>query len=305
MSSNDPFCGGQRGLDFLDSSLSVWSDQRGVYVFAADTTGGHLHFNGGAGWSETFNGQDDYPPAWLTGFPGGSLIVYGYTLPCGIELVDNGVETCGAATSLVNSVFVANNTLAYAVTHNRLLWYDGNYWKQLGAPLDLSSNARAHAIWASSDTIVVVADESRVFLYRGATTVPEVQADLPSGDYWAAWGFGATDIWTGNYNGQLVHFDGTSWSLAWSASDICGGIQGMWGSQGILYFHTNNAIGVWKDGQARILTSFACSDTVRITSLWGNSPTEVFATIQDRSRDGTTCGQARVVWFNGKEFGTL
>jgi hypothetical protein len=87
------------------------------------------------------------------------------------------------------------------------------------------------------------------------------------------------------------------------------GIRGMWGSDDTLYFHTDTGIMKVEDSEIETLLSFSCIDqemdyeeSTVITSVWGNSPDEVFFTVRDGSFPRRECGVTYLLWFDGNEF---
>lgn len=300
--SYEPLCDPRASAS---DSVDVWSDSRGVYVLAASSAAPErIYFNPGTGWTDYF--YEDYVvglPA-LTGIPGGPLVEYG-TSPCSIHLIETGMKRCSGASNSATFVFIVNSSLGYAVYRDRLLVYDGLHWTQLGGPLAPAGEAFARAVWANSELALIAADESRVYVLRPGSPVPELQMGLPEGNYTAAWGFAADDLWVANSRGQIVHYDGRSWSVAFSAPGECSGILGLWGAEGRLFYHTRDSIGVLGFGQARTLETYGCDGTRQVRALWGNSSEEVFAAVEDYRELNGMCGTLKLMWFNGSAFGPL
>jgi hypothetical protein len=101
-------------------------------------------------------------------------------------------------------------------------------------------------------------------------------------------GFSPTDVWAGTLEGGLYHYDGSAWSaVTWPgtgcASDA--GIRGLWGADGVLFIYGPTALARWDGKQMQTLAQWSCDPSqgsVLISSLWGNSPTEVFSGITDQ-----------------------
>jgi hypothetical protein len=299
--SKQPLCVG----NLNPTSLSVWSNSNAIFVLAAQVTEQVIYINSGSGWSEYFRDEPANYSIGLRGFNGdGTLVEYG-GYPCGIQFVRGQRAECAAA-ARVSSVAVVDETHAFAVERpNVLLFYDGTYWKQLGSPLDFGGGF-ASALWASSDTILTAGEGGRAYLFRSDSAQPVALPTPPDGDYISAWGFGPTDLWLGTAAGQLVHYDGATWRTEWTASEACGGIRGMWGTQGVLYFHTNNDVNEWKAGSVSPIVALPCDPTeaVKIAEIWGNSLSEVFIATLDTTVDNP-CGNAKLTWFDGQNLRPL
>jgi hypothetical protein len=76
--------------------------------------------------------------------------------------------------------------------------------------------------------------------YDGKGTCTTTTAPAPSDLVDAVWASGPDDAWVGDLNGNILHWDGTSWTvvLSMSADD---GVYGIWGSGA----HDVWAVGVW------------------------------------------------------------
>lgn len=298
----------------------VWSDDRGVFVLASDANS-HLAIwsNIGTGWQMTFNwpGEaNDLYQGGLKGFPDGPLVVYG-GFPCGIQFVDGRGAECSAAANFVVDLSVVNASLAYAVNYDRVLQFDGKFWTQLGDPLPGVS--WANAVWADSSTVVVGADGNGggglVFKIESGGA-PVLQAGLsPQINPIAAWSFGASDIWVGDDQGQIVHYDGAGWSematIPYSGSGSrpvsrsggAGTKLKLWGNNGSLFAIAGNIFGQWDGTRFKILDSL--DSDAYFAGLWGNSPSEVFLAVHDGQSTADKCGPLRVWWFNGSVVGPL
>jgi len=297
--SSQPFCSDSMPLFGF---VKVWSDARGVFVLGTLDGLPTISANTGSGWNTTHTWPSD--PPWmpgeggLKGFVNGPLIVYPGN-GCPIEFIDGAVASCSGAQS-VRDVAVVNSNLAYAVYQDRVLRFDGNFWTQLGGPLPGAGTApfAGLSVWADASTIVVVADAGRVWVIPSGGD-PVLQKGLPEVDFWAVWGFGASDIWIGNVEGQLYHYDGVAWSLKASIPGECGSIFKLWGSEGVLFVLTQNLFGKWDGSGITTLSSLACYPTAGFDDLWGNSPSEVFVVLDSRTPGIAGCGPAQVQWFNG------
>jgi len=307
--SQDAFCPKINGSSFLD----IWSDERGAFVLTSDAkTRPAIWSNLGTGWKITFDWPGDTNILYqggLKGFANGPLVVYG-GFPCGIQFVDGGSAECSGAASFVADLSVVSTGRAYAVNYDRLLQYDGDFWTQLGAALP--AVGWTSAVWADSSTVVVTANET----YGGGLVFrmdsggdPLLLAGLPSQvEPLAVWGFGASDIWVGGSQGQLVHFDGAGWSEAatipYNASGPrsvsgTGGIGKikLWGTAGSLFAIAGNVFGHWDGTQFKVIDSL--TGDAFFAGLWGNSASEIFLAVHD-GQNSAACGPFRLRWFDGK-----
>jgi hypothetical protein len=265
------------------------------------SVGGQLTIstNTGSGWNTTYKWNSDM--GGLKGFPNGPLILYPGPR-CPIEFIDGGVASCSGAQS-VRDVAVVNSNLAYAVYQDRVLRFDGSFWTQLGGPLpgDGAAPLFGPSVWADASTIIVVADGGVWVIPSGGD--PVLQKGLPEVSFGAVWGFGASDMWIGNVEGQLYHYDGVAWSLKASIPGDCGWIYKLWGSEGSLFVLTPNLFGRWDGSGITTLSSLACDffldGTAQFDDLWGNSPSEVFVVLENRTPGIAGCGPTHVQWFNG------
>ena len=298
-----------------DQVGDVWSDERGIFILTTGWTSGTTIFaNAGKGWQTTMTW-----PSWtcflaggLRGFVDGPLVVYEGashdrgvcgSRTCSIQFVDQNVASCSSAASMTADVAVVSANLAFSLSRDRVLQFDGNYWTQLGGPLPSAGTGSARAMWANASTIAIAADAGRIYIIQPGQD-PVVQTGLPDADFTAIWGFGASDIWAGNAEGQLYHYDGANWSLKASLQDssqgssAAPGIVKLWGSEGALFMISSATLGKWDGASITVLDSL---DGVSqyYQGLWGNSPSEVFVTLFDGESTASACGPFKARWWNG------
>lgn len=311
--STVPDCVQQQGQ--IDA-LSVWADARGVFTLAAigcnpltgvgcGAEGVSLMFNSGSGWQSLYQIASNQPRSGsiqMTGFPGGSLLLAGGILgQVGIYSFDAG--TLRNVWEVATSVRVfAGAKRAYAVDGTNVLESQGGAFKTIAT---LPSPGKA--IWANEDIIAVVGD-NQTFMTRavnGGEFTPV--AGVPAGDYSTLWGFSASDLWFGNFPGQLVHYDGTSFqvvSLATNPDDPT--VRSLWGVDGELYFISTYEFGRVRAGseQAEILIGSGSARVPRVhfAGLWGLSAKEVFLTLSDEDYYRYRCGGMFTLVFDGSRF---
>jgi hypothetical protein len=321
-SEKTPLCQLQQGWG-IGGTDGLFADGRGVFVLGwddcayidRDFTGcpndgsGHmferLRLHDGSGWrivaeASSFFNMD------LAGMPGGPIFLQGDI--CGLAQVDliTGQQECALPPSLAwnNSInptiFGVKANLAYVTTADKLVELRDGQWTTLAASLPDTINA----IWAV-EGCVYLAGKYQIYVWRStspATIVPLGQP--PAGEYVAAWGFAENDVWFGNTVGQLVHYDGNGFRILQITQSSHGGIRGLWGDAGILYFHSDLELGRFRsDGQTEILLSGtpAQDSSPVVQALWGRSANEVFLSLSGII-DGPIepCQINTLYWFDGE-----
>jgi hypothetical protein len=287
--SQSPFC--LKTSDY-PVFVKVWSDRRGVFALVSDGAAPMVWSNTGSAWQlmYTWPAQTWMGSGGLRGFVDGPLLVFG-GLRCGIELVDQSGASCSSGAPTIYDVAVVSSKLAYAVYGKRVLRFDGNLWTQLGSPLPTTTRA----VWADASDVAIAADVGGVYLIH-ADQDPVLAVGLPEGDHTAVWGFAANDLWAGNSDGQVYHYDGQRWTYQFAAD---GPILKLWGSAGVLFLLTSTSFGRWDRGRMTVLDVSDGGDVSYFQDLWGNSPFEVFVSLVDRNAITSQCGPLKLRWFDG------
>lgn len=289
-----PFCGPRGTLD----GLSVWSDDRGVFVLTDQSPAAEvIESNNDGGWQEVYRGKAQSQLMRLGGFANGPLVLYGLAA-CGIRFVEAGASHCSAPISFSSGVNTVRSNLAYAVEGDSVLRYQGSLWMQLDV-LQPAGQVQAQSIWSDGNVLLIVSSPGGVFVSTdGGAFTP--QTGLPSARVRSAWGFALDDLWVGDDSGNLVHSDGTRWGVSWTDT-ACGGrsIMGLWGVRGTVFFYTRSSVGYWDGSRVHLILDAGCGATAEVTSLWGNSPNEVFFTIRDSAQADSSCGAAAVMLYDG------
>lgn len=302
--SEDPFCAA--AMTYPPDGISIWSDTRGVYVLLNRIADAQAYHNSGSGWDDV---DGEWDGKQLTGFVDGPVVAYGAPSGCTIEFVEDGIWSCSGAAVSATKVFTVTDALAYAIYADLVLKFDGAGWTQWGDALPPPESTGipvvAHSLWAAPGIIICGTDQG-VYVFDGDQVTPKLQGDLPHGygqQARAVWGFGADDLWVG-INDELWHYDGSSWSVVWTASPDCGGIRGMWGADQTLFFYTRHSLHVVRD-DVNTLLEYRCGGDVSVRGVWGNSPMEVFVALTDRSERAEVCGHTGLLWFDGSVFAPL
>jgi len=312
--SEEPFCPPQQGHQL---AFQVWADAAAVHaVFGTScdslsdgacsgSQGLSLWENDGSGWqTEAELGAVD--AAVLGGLPGGAtLIGTSVNGTPGIYAVEGGKLTLSHALDRLSDLqlFGVGPKHAYARSGSDVLEYRNGSWSALETlPEQLLS------ISGGEQFVVAAGLNQSIYLKQGSAAF-EALPNVPAGDYTASWAFAANDIWAGNGDGQLVHYNGSSWKIVETGShDKSGsGIVALWGDDDTVYFMTFTEFGRATEAGAELL--FSRSPSAQPSdpffspqSLWGKSKDELFLTISDEQFKEYACGAAFLVWFDGTKF---
>jgi hypothetical protein len=318
--SVDPVCREDLGVS---SAVGLWSDERGVFVILGTMSGmtqASLIWNGGTGWSTIATLGDMYEISdlanSLTGFPGGDVIAFSpYS---GMRIFSPPDWSSSIMDFYPAHVFVVDHDLAYATLDGdpRLARYDGSSWGPFpGEPLPYTGRL----VWADGTSVFVAGDAGMILSYEDEHwTVHDTRTMEP---FISLWGFSADDVWAGTTRGHLLHWDGLEWrTVEWpnlgDDSDEChastSGIEGMWGVDGVLFFHSSEQLVMW-DGVEFVTLGywpgekveedgiFYCVGGLHVHSIWGNSPTELFIAIEESERVPHVCDEY-IMWWDGSLF---
>lgn len=280
---------------------------------------GKIFFNDGNGWKVVFEHEQTMNTgpmdSLLTGFENGPLVTYGYDeffsgngyVECGLAIIENGTRKCEPI-DWVDDVFIVNNDLAYGVYDGQMIVYENGVWGPMPGPM---INSYIGEIWANETYLFGVMQGGRIVMLHDG-----IWENLDTGtlkSFSSIWGFDETDVWAGTYNpASLYHFDGDTWNENDWEGDGCGSdtaIRDMWGSDGVLYFYTETAIGRVVNSKVEVLASFPCIDydsnyeeQVEIISLWGNDPDDVYFLVRDGSFPRRECGVIYLLHYDGNTF---
>ena len=274
--------------------------------------------NSGSGWAEYFRSECSLEGGTdlgcqttverLLGTSSGGLVVrtWGDANHALGVLDTSGVVLWPEEIWDVSDPFIVNDYLAYAVlggTDSKVIRFDGAMWTPVAdvLPDDLPYQL-VWQLWADEDDLWVAGDRGTVLSLGDPGW--QVHA-LPTLDpITALWGSDGDDIWVADRGRDLFHWDGGTWqtvlwpNLALEGGDACGEpsyIQGIWGTEGVLFFHTGRqftrrdpsgeftALGYWP---ATAAEGAECIGGLRITRLRGTSATDVFlAAVEPSARD--------------------
>ena len=312
-------------------AFDVWADSRGVFglfgaacnVLAGTSCGKQgvsLQFNDGTGWRVLYAvppgpGMGSPGAMFLSGFDSGALLLSGF-LPDELaiwRITQAGKVTLDAPLP-ADRLFTVGKGLAYALGYSKLgqtilpdvllRLVDGQWAHYLTLP------ALAENLWADEDRIVVVGPDQAVYEKSQNDADFVAIPGVPAGEYGAVWSFGPNDTWLGNRIGQLLHYDGSKWTVIETGStDASGrGIAQLWGSSdGQLFFRTYNGMGRYDGEKVELLINVdtvADSANARVSTggMWGLSSKEVFLSVTDWKFDQYACGGEFMLFFDGKTF---
>jgi len=301
-------------------AFDVWADSRGVFGLFATTCnvlggtscgkqGVSLQVNDGSGWRPIYAlppgpGMGSNGALFLSGFESGPLLLSGYLRDrAGVwRVTADGAVTLDAPFE-VGRPFTVNGRSAYAIDAEKLYRFADEAWSE-----DQPLPAPSQDLWADENRTVLVGADQAVFQRTSAEAAFVAIPDVPAGSYTAVWSFAVDDTWVGNSAGQLLHYDGSAWTVLETGSkDISGtGIRQLWGSSdGQLFFRTSIEFGRVTDKHVELLLALpadADPSLPRVTTggLWGLSAKEVFVTVSDRQFNKYACGGQFMLFFDGE-----
>jgi hypothetical protein len=208
----------------------------------------------------------------------------------------------------VQDVHTVSDSLAFALANGTDVHaFDGSSWRPLLNPL----NNLATSIWADEHEIVVGA---------GGGLIGRRAVD---GDSWsfvdagvdssvtALWGTSADDLWAGDLQAHLLHFDGTSWSVIADLGNgsSCTGrapILGIVGAGANVWAYTESQLARWDGEQLESFANWTCTATEgasgeRIDGVVSGGGDQLFIAISNPLAP-RACGAAFVVHYDGQKF---
>jgi hypothetical protein len=310
--SSEPWC---QTFEGPITAYDIWSFEGGVHVVVSDNqnTGmtyedvNHIYFNDGSGWRKTYEETASSVGPDITtcffnimGLSDGSLFAWsGPSHGCNLAHIKDGNLEWENFT--VYDLFVVNDTLAYAIYSYgdlKIIQYDGTSWSPIPAVIPYG----VYNIWADETSVFCGGAGGSIVSLEGSEWIVHDTQTLATVE--SMWGFSGEDVWAGFDDGSLRHFDGVSWEqIDWPQANPSGynSINGMWGQDGKLFFHTPYQLTMWDGASFTVLASWE-SAGIYINAIWGNSPSEVFLAVEDANYEGTGCGPKYVLWWDGSRF---
>jgi hypothetical protein len=310
--SSEPWCQTFQKPIF---AYDIWSFSGGVHVVVSDNqnTGmtyedvNHIYFNDGNGWRLTYEETASSVGPDLTtclynimGLSDGSLFAWsGPSRSCNLAYIKDG--NLDWVNFTVYDLFVVNDTLAYAIYSYgdlKIIKYDGNSWSPIPAVIPYfvwHIWADESSVFAGGDGGTIVSLENNEWIVHDTRTLATVKS---------IWGFSGENVWVGFDDGSLRHFNGETWEqVDWPRTNPSGfnSIEGMWGKDDNLFFHTAYQLTMW-DGNVFTVLAYWESAGIHVNAIWGNSPNELFLAVEDTNYQGTSCGPKYVLWWDGSGF---
>jgi hypothetical protein len=302
-------------------SASVYSDDRNLFVMAWSTpdskpapdSPASIWANDGAGWRTYFSWSKDaqFPSrfyggtrAGLRGRADGSLFAFG-RFGCAIELIDDAGEHCSGAVPSVADLFAMGTSTPYATDGYYLLKYDGSIWTQVGErfPASDAGMRPGYALWADASTVVVGGSNGYIITVQDEKVVTMLPTPGKADNITGVWSFGANDLWAATEGGDLYGYDGAQWTLKWKSA--VGGAARLWGMAGHLFVVGYGQFAEWDGSTLRSLLPSEQADR-QFTDVWGNSPTEVFATsVATSGAQIGSCNAVELWWYDGTTARTM
>lgn len=293
--------------DFADPVCTDIPNSAGVQI---------LYENDGSGWKVTNQTNVGIGASGLlVGYPGGGLVVSGDSAdiaslvpdPCDVTVVGpTGTPACissaprfsaTAGGSTATDLLLLGRQYAADPTTTKLLQYDGKAWSTL---VSWAKETDHPAAVATAGSAVLVAGSPQI-VWAGDISSGSLAPvpDVPAGDYTSGWIYGLDDIVVGNAIGQILHYDGATWTTVDTGLDL---IVGMWGAlDHTLFAHSRTRLIRLQGTKVTPVWSMtgAAGQSAEIIDMWGNSSSEVFFTVKDFAFAKYACGTTFLLWFDG------
>ncbi len=260
---------------------AVWGPGAGNFVVAGRTAGQHIATAGGGnGWSE-FDAEHSFPDTvegiWGTSLADfhavglsdlkGAMVHYeGSPYPESQQDDEHFIAIWGAA---------ADNIYAVKQDMN-VLRYDGTQWQEIEW---ISSQHIGGGVWGSGPNDIYVVggqgSQARVLHFDGLDWGPS----LPGGasiarPLAAVWGSDPADIFAVGLGGDIIHYDGQTWSAM--SSGTTSSLTAIWGSgPSDVYAAGLRGALLHYDGAAWTPQDSGTDNDLH--ALWGSGPDEVVA----------------------------
>jgi hypothetical protein len=316
--SEEQFCVGFTGRN---TDADLWADDRGLYVLRTvpcrdlevedcPYSGEVLEFNDGTGWSVQLISSNRPANDLIGAFSTGAAIL-GWS-PAEIAFLEEGVASgvlSLAGPPVVNFQALGQDVVYVAgprgdadasIRASELFIVTPTHVTPLGpVPGAISAS------WADEQRAVFAGWDEFVLVYSVSQQTLTILQGVPAGTYSAVWGFGDQELWLGNDAGQLLHIEDASQAGTWELIETGSreAVQQLWGADGTVFFRTEATFGrATTEGAELLVDASDSADPLRVRSLWGNSPTEVFVAFDDPNFERYACGSMFISWFDGSQF---
>ena len=180
-------------------------------------------------------------------------------------------QVASSTTADLRGVWAASSTDAFAVgAGGVILHWNGSAWSAMTSPTNLD----LEDIWGFSGSDVHVAGTGQALRYNG--TAWTINGGFPTTQH-AIWGAAPNDVWMGggygDTNGELHHWNGTTWTTETIAG--MGDVFSIWGTSSDNVYFAPYLHGLYHwNGQS--LTKFV-APVFFVRALGGRGPDELFA----------------------------
>jgi hypothetical protein len=291
--------------DWPLGSLDVWADARGPYALVSASSGSSLYHLENDAWTSIWSYPGGAYGDVVVGFPNGGDFLISGNYSCSSLRLHDGATTC-ELTNGEQRPAIVSSTLAYSLSHDRVLVFDGLGWTQyqnaLGTrPLEV----QPWSVWASEDVVAVTSIEGGLFISRASGPFVE-RTGLLFDSYRVVWGLG-NRLWVGGRGGSLFSLDGNQLTAGPSVLDGCSkGIRGLWGTGDTLYIRTEHGVFRLDGDGLSTLHEYACDETV--TGFWGMPaqapdsgapppPPTLYVGVKKENTTTPACGVVRIDVF--------
>lgn len=187
------------------------------------------------------------------------------------------------AQDTIRDIWAAHDNAVYAVAQNKILRYDGHYWKTMFT--DTDSLANFVSIWGRSTSDIWAAGDYGIVQHWDGMSWNRVQTpddrfiSAIRGDY-------AGNIYTAGEGGTIRKYDGAGWTTLYERSDFY--------HLGLRVYSSKNIVAVGVGGYVVRYDGSSWNVATRLTAndlldVWGYEPNELFAV----GRNGA------ILYFNG------
>jgi len=136
------------------------------------------------------------PVLWIAGNSGNAFKYYNGTVT---KLPSTGIG--------LQSIFGLDGQRCIAGTYNGYVYYfDGSAWNKLGKPFSLN----AVGLYAESENSIWAATFDKLAYWNGSAWI--TQQPSMTGQIMDMWGCAGSDIWAVTNYGEMLHYDGSSWT---------------------------------------------------------------------------------------------
>jgi hypothetical protein len=136
----------------------------------------------------------------------------------------------------------------------RLLAFDGERWRSNPALIP----SPVSAVWGDHETVLVAGRVGTVFWLEQGSWRLEDPGTLEH--FTSVWGRARNDVWAGTAQGNVLHYDGVSWTpigkLGGVTCEATLPITGIWGSGDDVHFHSDAQLARWNGSKLQSIANW-------------------------------------------------